>query len=125
MGVARAFGPRAPRLLVRIGSSTALVMLCAFAVEACGSLPRPSDFQIGMSRQQVVAAFGEPERRRSLVKSDPSILGPIETFWSSVPSGAEVEIWSYPARGGTVELYFVDGSSEVRGTGFAPEGAVY
>lgn len=78
-----------------------------------------------MSRRQLVAEFGEPPDRQSLVKSSPHIFGPIETFWSSVPAGARVEIWSYPATGGTVELYFVDGSPEVRGTGFAPEGAVF
>lgn len=78
-----------------------------------------------MSRQQVVAAFGEPHRRESLVKSAQSVWGPIETFWSSVPLGARVEIWSYPVSGGTVELYFVDDSSKVKGMGFAAEGAVY
>ena len=31
----------------------------------------------------------------------------------------------YRVEGGTVELYFVDGSQEVRGTGFASEGALF
>jgi hypothetical protein len=78
-----------------------------------------------MSRQEVLAAFGEPRRRDVLVKSGTPVFGPIETFWSTVSPGARVEIWSYPATGGTVELYFVDDSSEVEGTGFAAEGAVY
>lgn len=102
-----------------------LALVAALALAACSPAPRPSDFRVGMTREEVVAEFGEPDARRSLVKSSPAIWGPIETFWSGVPSGARVEIWSYAARGGTVELYFVDGSSRVRGTGFAPEGAVF
>jgi hypothetical protein len=78
-----------------------------------------------MSREQVLATFGEPQQRQSLVKSDPRIWGPIEEFWPSVKAGSRVEIWSYPARGGSVELYFVDGSPRVQGRGFAPEGAVF
>lgn len=102
-----------------------LALLVAVTLFGCQSLPMPSDFKIGMSRQEIIHRFGGPRDRRSLIKSNPYILGPIETFWSSVPPGAHVEIWSYPAAGGTVELYFVDGSLEVRGTGFAPEGAVF
>lgn len=113
------------RVLLRTLKSVGVALLLTISLFACGSVPQPSDFQIGMSRQQIVAEFGEPRDRQSLVKSDPNIWGPIETFWSSVPPGARVEIWSYPATGGTVELYFIDGSREVQGTGFAPEGAVF
>ena len=31
----------------------------------------------------------------------------------------------YPVTRGTVERYFVDGSAEVQGTGFAVEAAIY
>lgn len=92
---------------------------------ACGTGPQAADFQVGMSRQAVVAAFGEPDQRQTMVKSGPHIFGPIETFWTSVPAGATVEIWSYEVSGGSVELYFVNGSDEIQGTGFAPEGAIY
>jgi hypothetical protein len=111
--------------LSRFSNSAMLALLGTIALFACGPIPQPSDFHVGMSRQQIVAEFGEPQSRKSLVKSDPYIWGPIETFWSSVPMGARVEIWSYPTSGGAIELYFVDDSSEVGGTAFAPEGAVY
>lgn len=78
-----------------------------------------------MSRQEVIDEFGEPEERQTLVKSGSQVWGPIETFWSSAPSGARIEIWSYAITDGRVELYFVDGSSEVQGTAFAPAGAVF
>ena len=39
--------------------------------------------------------------------------------------GSTVEIWAYRVQGGTVELYFVDGSAGVQGMGFAPVGAVF
>jgi hypothetical protein len=78
-----------------------------------------------MTRQQLIAEFGEPSQRQSLVKSTEFMFGPIETFWPSVPAGARVEIWSYVVAGGTMELYFADGAASVQGTGFAPEGVVY
>lgn len=106
---------------VALAAGVAIVAVgCASADE-----PVPSAFRVGMSRAMLVAEFGEPESRRSLVKSQEHVWGPIEDFWSSLPDGARVEIWRYPAAGGTVELYFVDGSPRVQGTGFAPEGAVF
>lgn len=105
--------------------SVVLVLLGTLALFGCESGPQLSDFRVGMSRHEVVAQFGEPQGRQSLVKSNPSIWGPIETFWATVPQGARVEIWSYPVAEGTVELYFVEGSPDVQGIGFGPTGAVY
>lgn len=101
------------------------IMLSGLALTACKSAPHRSDFRVGMPRQEVVAKFGEPHSRQSLVKSDSIIMGPIESFWPFVAMGARVDIWSYAIDGGRVELYFVDDSSEVKGTGFAVQGAVY
>ena len=39
--------------------------------------------------------------------------------------GSSVEVWVYRVEGGSVELYFIDASERVQGTGFAPEGAVF
>ena len=91
----------------------------------CSTLPPDDAFEIGMSRDEVVSRFGEPHRRTSIRKTEAPIWGAIETFWDTVPVGSLIEIWAYPAQGGTVELYFVDGSDTVQGTGFAPEGAVF
>jgi hypothetical protein len=104
---------------------------------ACYSAPDHAEFTVGMSRAGVIERFGEPDRKQVLRKSDELIWGAIESFWAEVPTGSEVEIWSYSARvelvgddgsafsNGTTELYFVDGSDRVRGVGFAPEGAVF
>jgi hypothetical protein len=103
---------------------------------ACDTPPRHADFEVGMSRQLVRERFGEPLRSQVMHKRDDAIWGPIEDFWSEVPLGATVEIWTYRTshetvagsdrlEPGTTELYFVDGALEVSGMGFAPEGAVY
>ena len=102
-----------------------MMLIATLMLLACKPEPRPSDFRIGMARQTIITSFGEPDQRQSLVKSGSGIFGPIETFWSSVPEGATIEIWSYQVSDGMVELYFVNGSAEVQGTGFAPTGAVY
>ena len=103
----------------------AIVLIIVLMLVACKTEPHTSDFRIGMARQTIITSFGEPDQRQSLVKSGSGIFGPIETFWSSVPEGATIEIWSYQVSDGMVELYFVNGSAEVQGTGFAPTGAVY
>ena len=97
-----------------------------YLIGGCGSSgPDRADFQVGMSRQVVQARFGAPEHSQSMIKHAEPIWGPIETFWSTLDSGASVELWSYLVEGGAVELYFVDGDSLVTGMGFAPEGVVY
>jgi hypothetical protein len=92
---------------------------------ACSGLPNAGEFQVGASRSELLKQHGAPIRQQTLVKRDNAIWGPIEDFWQQVPVGSSVEIWAYPAEGGTVELYFVDGSDHVQGTGLAPQGAVF
>lgn len=100
----------------------AAVLLCP---SACSRTAETSDFRPGMARSRIVQQFGPPADTQTLHKSSQAIWGPIEDFWSRVPPGSTVEVWSYPVPGGRVELYFVDGSERVQGTGFAPEGAVF
>jgi hypothetical protein len=100
----------------------AVVLLAGFA---CADTPAAGDFRVGATRAEVLEDFGPPSGEQSLRKTGDAIWGPIESFWSEVPPGSTVEVWSYPVEGGSVELYFVDGSERVRGMGFAPEGAVF
>lgn len=100
-------------------------------------LPHHEDFAVGMSREDVLARFGEPIRTQDFVKSDEAIWGPIEDFWPHVPVGSRVEVWAFPSsmslespdgsstQEGQTELYFVDDSDTVDGIGFHFEGAVY
>jgi hypothetical protein len=111
----------------------ALPLIAAGAT--CERLPLHSDFRVGMAREEVRQRFGEPLRRSEMRKTGPAVWGPIEDFWSRVPMGARVEVWSYRSRHplvegdapgpGTTELYFVDGAARVTGLGFAPDGVVY
>ncbi len=66
-----------------------------------------------------------PGTTRAITKTGDAIWGPIENFWPRVARGSVVEVWAYRVEGGTVELYFVDGSQEVRGTDFATEVALF
>ena len=91
----------------------------------CSKAPRPSDFRVGTTREELLESFGAPSREQSFFKTGEAIWGPIADFWSRVPLNSTVEVWAYRVQGGTVELYFVDDSERVQGTGFAPEGAVF
>ena len=49
---------------------------------ACSNTPKPSDFRVGATREEVLETFGAPSRERSFFKSGEAIWGPIEEFWS-------------------------------------------
>lgn len=113
-----------------------LPAIAVLALLACDGHPKHESFAVGMTRSGVVERFGEPARTSQLRKQDERIWGAIETFWSGVPLGSAVEIWSYrttaaEAAGsdrrieGSTELYFVDRSEAAAGLGFAPDGVVY
>ena len=114
------------------------ILVALVTLIACGPrAPNHSDFAIGMSRSAILEKFGEPQQTQTPKKTGEPIWGPIEEYWSQVPMGATVEIWSYDSRmitrrngstseqRGQTELYFVNDSNEVNGIGFHVEGAVY
>ena len=113
-----------------------LALLTGLALPACEERPSHSRFELGTTRAELRARFGEPLRIREMWKTGGAVFGPIESFWSRVPDGGRVEIWSYPsrhtwiegsseAREGQTELYFLDAVDAVAGIGFAPAGVVY
>ena len=103
--------------------SAAVVLLAATL--ACTSPPDETEFNVGMTRSELIEQFGEPAAKQSIVKTSLHVFGPIETLWSSLPDQTQVEIWSYPVEGGSVELYFLNGADAASGRGFAPTGVVY
>lgn len=110
---------------MRLSPPAVLLALLLLTPTACTTPPSTAEFEVGMSRPELIDRFGEPDRRQSLVKRDEAIWGAIEDFWPQVPSGSSVLIWGYAVEDGTMELYFVDDSPTVDGMGFAPEGAVF
>jgi hypothetical protein len=113
-----------PACQALFAAALAMGLACADPA-ALSDLPNPGDFRTGMTRGQIVESFGSPASKQSYQKTDGPMWGAIEDFWSKVPAGGRVELWAYPAVGGTMELYFVDESEHVVGTGFAPEGVVF
>jgi len=118
-------------------SRITLLLYAAIWVSCSADVPRHEEFVVGMSRTDITAQFGEPDRTHNLTKSDDSIWGPIEGFWPKVPMGATVALWAFqstmtmksPERSfeqpGQTELYFVNDSDTVDGIGFHIDGAVY
>jgi hypothetical protein len=117
-------------------SSVRVFAIAAGLLLACQDLPAHESFAVGASRGALLERYGEPERKTQLRKVDDRIWGPIEEFWPRVPVGSSVEVWQYRTTAeleagssrrtpGTTEIYFVDGSEQVSGLGFAPEGVVY
>ena len=94
-------------------------------VVGCVHVPEAKEFRVGLTRTELRDTFGPPAHTQTLIKTSDVIFGPLEDFWPRVPRGSMVEIWAYRVSNGTVELYFVDDSAQVQGTGFVPTGAVY
>jgi hypothetical protein len=111
------------RMFIFVQLSVALALL-TFTL-ACSTPPDEAQFKAGMARSEIIEQFGEPANKEIMVKTSPHMLGPIEDFWSSLPDQTRVEIWSYPAEGGNVELYFVNGEEIPSGRGFALTGVDY
>ena len=111
--------------VVRLLRSRVPLALAVFVVLACSNTPSPGDFRIGATRTEILESFGPPVRQETFHKTGEAIWGPIEDFWDRAPLNSTVEVWAYRVEGGTVELYFVNASDQVQGTGFAPEGAVF
>ncbi len=107
---------------VRFSCYSALFALVASTILACSDLPGPDAFKAGVSREQLLETYGTPSREQTFIKKDEAIWGPIEDFWVRVPLNSSVEVWTYRVKGGSIELYFIDKSAEVQGTGFAPDG---
>ena len=109
----------------RIVPSILVLSVLTVTIASCVSLPSAVDFEIGVSKSELLAEYGSPSTIRHIVKERGAVFGPIETFWSGLSDGDRVEIWSYGVEGGSVELYFLNETNRVDGTGFAAEGAVY
>lgn len=119
-GAAGTFASR--RGLARLAALCAVLPMLG---PTCSPTPSPAAFRVGATRAEILAEHGRPQSEQVMTKRGDAIWGPIEDFWQQVPLGSSVEIWAYPVEGGSLELYFVDGSEQVQGTGFAPAGAVF
>ena len=108
-----------------------VVALALCAIAACApTTSSHSDFAVGAPKSELLQQFGEPADRRTIRKDSEAIWGAIETFWTDVPMGSTVEIWTYDSAdqsmgNGQTELYFIDGSALVGGIGFSPAGVVF
>ncbi len=103
---------------------TLSIILCAL-YGCTESLPKTEDFAGIETREQLEQRFGPPLRRQEMVRHNAFILGPVEDFWQRMKDGDRVEIVAYAVEGGTLEFYFLNGSTEIGGRAFAPAGAVY
>ncbi len=114
---------------MRIFASLMFILFIGTACSAPPSLPSHADFAIGMNQKDIRSQFGEPIKIESFSKTNNHIFGAIKSYWSTIPVGSTVVVWTYKSenqRGkGNTELYFLNDELKVSGIGFAPEGVIY
>lgn len=102
------------------------LILATFLV-ACSENRQAIDqlVEIGQEKQEIIKVIGEPAEKEIITKQNESIWGSEEEFWSEIPMGTSLEVWSYEDEQGQLNLYFVEGSNRLGYKAFAPKGVVY
>lgn len=128
---------RGARRPTRSAWSLALSLACVLACDSDSRLSsRDTDtppvdavwlsISVGMSREAVEHALGEPSETQLLIKRTESIWGPQEDWWNRVAMGDTLRTWSYEIPDeGSFSVYFKGDSDTVSFTAFMPHGVVY
>lgn len=103
------------------------IAMCLALLAGCSALPKHTDFSSGVAQNDIRKHFGEPQRvlRLTKTKDMEHAFGPVEDLWYRLEIGDRVELWQYKVKGGTTELYFVNGAQTVTELAFGAEGVVY
>jgi len=85
-----------------------------FSPENDVSVDHDRRVKIGMTREQVVATLGAASRT-NWFDSDKPYFGP---HFEDMPQGVKIEVWDYPDKHGTREIWFLKNSNAVWHTAF-------
>jgi len=109
-----------------------LLALSALLVAGCqGNQNALVEPEVGLTRQEVKDALGEPDATQEFVMPDGSFFGPQEKLDGLVPAGSTVEEWRYELGDDVMYVWFYGDSgagsdgSKVIATAIVPKDAVY
>lgn len=87
---------------------TALLLGCSPAAPPTVELNR------GASKDEVIAAFGEPDRTQDFILPDQPFFGPQEGLVDLVPAGTLIEEWVYEMGDEVLYVWFTGENGEAR-----------
>jgi hypothetical protein len=90
------------------------VLLLAVASGCSAERDAASEIQAGQTRDEVVAAVGEPDEVDEVTLPSEPFFGPQEGLASLLPAGTRVEEWRYRSAGEVMYVWFAGGASKPR-----------
>lgn len=98
--------------------SNGLMMLCGLTLiltEGC-SVDRAAvgQLEVGQTKDEVMAALGEPDGIMEFELPDQPFFGPQEALTSSLDPGTPVEEWHYTSRTEVTYVWFAGRSAEAQ-----------
>ena len=118
--------------VIRLNSIRAgFILLMAFIFGCSPASTIPSEIIPGLSKEDVIALYGEPDRAREFILPEVPFFGPQEGLINLVPSGTLIEEWVYEIGDEDLYIWFTGDSDEARENwlvldlGKFPKDAVY
>lgn len=98
------------RFLMGCGVSALLIVAAGCSAERGAS----RQIQVGQTRDEVIAAVGEPDEITEFTLPDEPFFGPQEGLASLLAAGTPVEEWHYTSAGEVTYVWFAGRSAEPR-----------
>jgi len=67
-----------------------------------------------MNKSAIIQLIGNTTAKRFITKTNNQIQGPEEEFWYDLDYGTKLEVWTYKSENGSLNLYFIDGESDLK-----------
>jgi hypothetical protein len=112
--------------ILRFESVCGAILMLAGVLAGCSSPSTPRvDIERGSSKEQVIAALGEPDQRRDFVLPEEPFFGPQEGLADQVPAGTSVEEWEYEIGDDVLYVWFTGDDGEASEDGLVLDTARY
>ncbi|MBN2858365.1 MAG: hypothetical protein JXN63_08185 [Candidatus Delongbacteria bacterium] len=67
-----------------------------------------------MTKNEIVNAIGTTDVKRFITKTNNQIQGAEKEFWYDLDYGTKLEVWTYKYDRGTLNLYFIGESADLK-----------
>ncbi len=91
-----------------------IILIFALSILSCTKQNPYDKITVGMSKSEIIQFIGNTSAKRYITKTNNQIQGPEKEFWYELAYGTKLEVWTYKSENGSLNLYFIDGESELK-----------